>query len=103
MLYLKHLNYVEVQKGERATTAMCGIMGNDGCKRSEEFFTILSLLVIFWLSAYDSDNAKHNGYLLPQCPLIIYYPHRKHVASKMDKICGKCVYSWLATYIQDEI
>jgi hypothetical protein len=62
MLYLKRLNYIEVQKGERGTTAMCGIMGNNGCKGIEEFFTILSLLVILWLSAYDSDNAKHSGY-----------------------------------------
>jgi len=58
---------------------------------------------MFWLSAYDSDNAKHSGYLLPQSPMFIYYLHRKIVASKVDKICGKNVYSLLATYIQDDI
>jgi len=31
-MLLKHVNYIEVQKGESGTTAMCGVMGNDGCK-----------------------------------------------------------------------
>lgn len=66
MVFLKHFNYIEVQKGEGGRAALCSIMGNDGCKGNEEFFTVLSLLVIFWLSAYDSDNAEHTGYFLPQ-------------------------------------
>jgi hypothetical protein len=63
----------------------------------------LLLLVMFWLSAYDSDSAEHSGYLLPQSPMFIYYPHRKNVASKVDKIRGKNVYSLLVVYIQDDI
>lgn len=59
--------------------------------------------MMFWLSAYDSDNAEHSGYLLPQSSMFVYYPHRKHVASKVDKICGKSVYGLLATYVQDDI
>jgi len=56
-MLLKHLNYIEAQKGERYITAMYGVMGNDVCKevRSSSPFCIYS-----WCFGY-----QHMAQIMP--------------------------------------